>query len=176
MSETDVSQSRPTDPVGRVLFTITRLFALCGGFVLCAMAVLTTVSITGRAFFAAPVTGDFELIAVGTGVAVFALLPYCQLIRENVVVDFFTSNAPFRVKSFLDAIGSLTYGVIIALMTWRTSLGGVDMHTTAETTMILEVPRWWTFPPAVVCLVLLFVVCGYTLARSIQEMRLDRPV
>ena len=176
MSETDVPQSRPTDPVGRVLYSITRGFALCGAFVLCAMALMTTVSVIGRAFFAAPVTGDFELIAVGTGVAVFAFLPYCQLIRENVVVDFFTSSAPFRVKSFLDAVGSLIFGLIIALMTWRTSLGGGDMLNSGETTMILELPRWWTFPLAVACLFLLFVVCVYTLARSIQEIRLNRPV
>jgi TRAP-type C4-dicarboxylate transport system permease small subunit len=176
MSETVDSFTRPTDAAGRVLYSSTRAFALLGGLVLCAMAVLTTVSVVGRAFFNTPVTGDFELTAIGTGVAVFAFLPYCQLKRANIVVDVFTSNAPFRARAFLDALGSLAYGVIMALMTWRTSLGGVDMYDVNETTLILAVPRWWTFPLAVVCLALLCVVCVYTLVRSLDEMRFERPL
>ncbi len=176
MSEKSDSHARPADAVGRVLFEVTRVFALAGGLVLCAMALLTAASVIGRAFLNAPVTGDFELIAVGTGVAVFAFLPHCQLIGENVVVDFFLSTAPFRVKAFFDALGSLAFGAIVALMTWRTSLGGVDMYDANETTLILAVPRWWTFPLAVVCLALLLVVCVYTLARSIKETRLGRPI
>lgn len=176
MSDIGSSYARPTDAVGRALYSVTRAFALCGGFVLCSMAVLTSVSVVGRAFFNTPVTGDFELVAIGTGVGVFAFLPYCQLVRENVVVDFVLSNAPFRVKSFFDAVGGFTYGLIIVLMTWRTSLGGVDMYNANETTLILAVPRWWTFPLAVVCLVLLSVVCAYSVVRSVRETRLNRPI
>ena len=162
--------------MGRVLYSITRAFALFGGFVMCAMAILTTASVIGRAFFNSPISGDFELVAIGTGVAVFAFLPYCQLIRENVVVDFFLSNSPYRVQAFFDVIGSLVYGLIIALMAWRTTLGGIDMYTYNETTLILAVPRWSTFPLAVVCLVLLCVVCVYTLVRSVRETRLNRQI
>lgn len=176
MSETAATPARPADPAGRVLYAITRAFALAGGIVLCAMALLTSVSIIGRAFFNTPVTGDFELIAIGTGVAVFAFLPHCQLCRENVVVDFFLSQAPYRLRAFFDAVGNLAFGLIMTLMTWRTALGGVDMYEAGETTLILAVPRWWTFPLAVVCLALLVVVCVYTLAHSIKETRLGRPV
>lgn len=162
--------------MGRVLYSIARAFALFGGFVMCAMAILTTASVVGRAFFNAPISGDFELVAIGVGVGVFAFLPYCQLIRENVVVDFFLDKAPYRVKASFDVIGNLVYGLIIALMAWRTTLGGIDMYNVNETTLILAVPRWSTFPLAVVCLVLLCVVCAYTVVRSVRETRLDRPI
>jgi TRAP-type C4-dicarboxylate transport system permease small subunit len=171
MSETDNMDTRPTDPVGRALLTITRWFALTGGLVLCAMAVLTTVSVTGRRFFDAPVTGDFELIAIGTGVCVFAFLPYCQIKRENVLVDFFMSAAPDRVKSFFDAIANLTYTLIIALMIWRMCIGGLDLYEADEMTLILEFGRWWTFPAAIICLLLLLVVCAYTFVCSVKEVR-----
>ena len=157
--------------MGRVLLKVTRLFALAGGLVLCAMALLTTVSVIGRRFFNTPVTGDFELIAIGTGVCVFAFLPYCHLKRENVLVDFFMSGAPDRVKSFFDAISNLTYTLIIAIMIWRMSLGGIDLYKVDEMTLILEFSRWWTFPAAILCLVLLLIVCAYTFARSVQEVR-----
>lgn len=174
MSEPDESQSRPADPVGRALFKATRILALLGGLVQCAMALLTAVSVTGRSFINLPVTGDFELIAIGTGVAVFAFLPYCQLMRENVIVDFFLSAAPFRVKASFDTVGNLLYAAIITLMTWRTGLGGIDLYRDDQMTMILEIPRWWTFPAAMLCLVLLLAVCVYTVVRSINEFRLNR--
>lgn len=172
--ETGQSPARPTDPVGRVLFATTRIFAVLGGLVLCAMALLTTVSVTGRYFFNAPILGDFELIEIGTGVSVIALLPYCQMTRENVLVDFFLSAAPFRVKSFFDVVANLIYTLIMALMTWRMTLGGISLFEADEMTLILEIPRWWTFPAALVCLVLLVAVCFYTFVRSINEMRFNR--
>lgn len=166
--------TRPTDRVGRALFVLTRVFALTGGLVLGAMAVLTTVSVTGRYFFNAPVLGDVELIAIGTGVGVFLFLPHCQLVRENVLVDFFLGPAPFRVKAFFDTVGNLLYSAIMVLMTWRMFYGGIGLYEVEEVTMILEIPRWWTFPAALVCLVLLVAVCVYTFARSMAEMRLNR--
>ncbi len=174
MSELGEAHTRPADPVGRVLFAVTRIFALLGGLVLCSMALLTTVSVIGRFFFNAPVLGDFELIAIGTGVAVFAFLPYCHLVRENVLVDFFLSAAPFRVKTFFDIVANFVYGFIITIMTWRLSLGGMDLYRYDQMTMVLEIPRWWTFPAALLCLVLLLAVCAYTTVRSFNEFRLNR--
>ena len=99
MAEPGNGSGRPTDPVGRLLYSIARWLAILGGAILAAMALLTTVSIAGRAAFSAPVRGDFELVAIGTGIAVFAFLPWCQLTRGNVLVDFFMDRAPVRAKA-----------------------------------------------------------------------------
>ena len=56
-----------------------------------------------------PVPGDFELVAIGTGLAVFAFLPWCQMTRGNVLVDFFMSAAPVRAKTVCDVIGGVFY-------------------------------------------------------------------
>ena len=170
MAESLKQQTRPTDPVGRVLFQISRAFAVFGGFVLCAMALLTTISVIGRSAISMPVTGDFELIAIGTGVAVFAFLPYCQLVRENVIVDIFMSKTPFRARTICDLIGNFLYVVIIILMLWRLPLGGIDLYDNDQMTLILEVPQWWPFPLAILCLILLLVVNIYTAMRSYREV------
>lgn len=174
MAETENKAGRPTDPVGRFLYALTRCLALFGGLVLCAMAVLTTVSVFGRYFFDSPITGDFELIALGVGIAVFAFLPHCQLMRENVIVDFFLSGTSKRFQSAFDFIGNLIYGIIITLMTWRTPIGGMEVYETDQTTLILGLPHWWGFPFAVFCLVILLTVCIYTTIRSFNEARLGR--
>ena len=110
MSEIGDTKARPKDPVGRVLYLISKWMAVFGGVILFILAILTTISVFGRKFFDTPVPGDFELVAIGTGVAVFACLPYCQLMRGNVLVDFFMNNAPTRAKTIVrNNIGVLLF-------------------------------------------------------------------
>jgi len=171
VSETETSWTRPTDPVGRVLYPICYGLSIVGGLVVSAMAVIITLSVIGRSTFNTPIYGDFEIITVSTGVAVFLFLPLCQLMRENVVVDFFMANASVRLKSACDAAASLTYGVIVALMSWRTAIGGVGVYQNHEETILLSWPLWSTFPLAVVCLLVLLCVCIYTLFSDLKLTR-----
>ena len=46
-------------------------FAVVGGSILVFLVVLIVTSILGRALFSMPVPGDFEIVAVGTAMAVF---------------------------------------------------------------------------------------------------------
>lgn len=160
-----------TDPIGRALHATSRAFALGGGLVLVAMALLTTASVLGRATFLGPVNGDFELIEIGLSVAVLAVLPWTQMTRGNVVVDVFLALAPARVRFAFDATGALLYALIAALIGWRLALGGLDLFAYNEQTTILGIPRWWTFPLAIVCWVLLAAVCLHGLWRSLADLR-----
>lgn len=174
MTETGEASARPTDKAGRALYLVAYGLALFGGLVLCGMAAITTISVTTRAAFATPIYGDFEFITIGTGVAVFAFLPLCQLSRENVVVDFFMVGAPDRFKHALDAIGCLIYGLIVVLMSWRTTVGGIGIYENDETTILLAWPLWSTFPLAIFCLVVLALACLHTLAGSVKGMLAGR--
>ena len=82
-------------------------------------------------------------------------------------------EASLNLKALLRYI-PLIYALIMVLMTWRMFYGGIGLFEADEMTLILEIPRWWTFPAALVCLVLLVVVCFYTFVRSINEMRFNR--
>jgi len=174
MSELASETARPTDPVGRVIYTIARWLAVLGGIVLCAMAVLTTVSVTGRSLFNNPISGDFELVAIGTGLAVFAFLPWCQMTRGNVLVDFFMSAAPPRAQIFTDVVGGVFYLAIATLLTWRMIFGGLDMYNYNELSMTINFPRWTTFPPSILLMSFLVIVIVYTIGRSIAEFRAGR--
>jgi len=163
--------ARPADPAGRVLYALSRWLAILGGFALFALAVMMTVSIVGRTFFGVPVRGYFELVAFGSGAAIFALLPYCQMRRENIVVDFFLAHAPARLRAVCDAAGALLYGLIVAILVWRTAVGGFDIRDAGQKTTMLEIELWTLFPWAVACLALLCLVCFYTFLRSVREAR-----
>ncbi|MEP4378500.1 MAG: TRAP transporter small permease [Alphaproteobacteria bacterium] len=174
MSETTSDNARPTDPVGRLLYAIAKWLAIFGGVILCAMAVLTTVSVTGRSLLNNPISGDFELVAIGTGLAVFAFLPWCQMVRGNVLVDFFMAAAPPRAQIFTDVLGGLVYLAIAALLTWRMIFGGIDMYNYNELSMTINFPRWTTFPPSIGLMAFLVIVIAYTIGRSVAELRAGR--
>ena len=157
--------------LGRTLQRAATAVALIGGAILFALTLLTVISVIGRAAFSAPIPGDFELVEIGMAVAIFAFLPYCQIVRGNVIVDLFTTRASPRTRALLDAAGNLIYTAIAALLTWRGALGGLEVRGYGETTMVLRVPVWWGYVPAVLCLALLTLVCGYTTWRSLREAR-----
>ena len=159
------------DPVGHLLLHASRAFALAGGLVLVAMALLTTASVIGRATWLGPVNGDFELVEIGLSVAVLAVLPWTQMTRGNAVVDVFLAPAPARIRFFFDAVGALLYALIAALIGWRLTLGGIDLFAYNEQTTILGIPRWWTFPLAIVCWTLLALVCLHGLWRGVMALR-----
>ena len=144
---------------------------MLGGVVALTVAGVVVVSVLRRWLLASPIPGDFELAQIGTAVAVFAFLPYCQIVRGNVIVDLFTTRASPRTRALLDAAGNLIYTAIAALLTWRGALGGLEVRGYGETTMVLRVPVWWGYVPAVLCLALLTLVCGYSTWRSLREAR-----
>ena len=174
MAEGLNDNARPTDPVGRVLYSISRVLAIAGGVLLCIMALLTTLSVTGRSVLNLPVPGDFELVAIGTGLAVFSFLPWCQMNRGNVIVDFFMIAAPVRAKTVCDIVGGVFYLLIALLLTWRMIFGALDMYNYAEKSMTINFPRWTTFPPSILMLAFLVVVIAYSVGRSIAETRAGR--
>ena len=95
-------------PVPGWLVALCRWFAVIGGLVLLGMMIMTVVSVTRRTLFGAPIPGDFEMVELGSAIAVFCFLPWCQITGGNVLVDFFTMKSGPRTNHLLEALGDLT--------------------------------------------------------------------
>jgi TRAP-type C4-dicarboxylate transport system permease small subunit len=128
--------------VSRALDVLARAFALAGGTLLVAITGMSVVSIAGRTALGRPLPGDFELVQVGSAVAVAAFLPYCQLRRGHIIVDFFTVRAGPRGRGALDAVGALLLAAVMALLAWRTAAGMLTVRAAGEVTMIVGFPVW----------------------------------
>ena len=150
------------DAVGRTLVTLARGLSWIGGGVLIAMMVLSVVSVVGRKFFDAPVQGDFELVQLGCAICVACFLPWCQIEKGHVIVDFFTLHATPRTKAWLDALGALLLAACSTLIAWRLALGTLSVWTTQETTMILGAPVWIGYAPLVPAFALLAATGFYS--------------
>jgi TRAP-type C4-dicarboxylate transport system permease small subunit len=153
---------RPTDPIGKVLDAVSRLFAICSGLMLTAMALMSVYSIVGRAFFDKPLMGDYELVQMMSAVAVTMALPYCQMVRGHVIVDFFTaSNAP-RSNAVLDTVSALLMALFALVLAWRVGVSTFDFAKNHDASMLLNLPTWWGYAPMAPSFFLLGCAALYT--------------
>lgn len=120
-------------------------FAVAGAAVALLTGAMTVVSVAGRALLRAPIPGDVELTQFGIALAISLGLPWCQLRRANIIVDFFTQKLPERGRNRLDAAGALLLAAMCALLAWRSGAGAQAVHQAFETSMILSLPMWWVY-------------------------------
>lgn len=153
----------------RALELAAEAFAFAGGAVLVLMIGMSVASITGRSFFGGPIPGDFELVQFGCAIGIAAFLPWCQLRRANIIVDFFTTGLPKRAQDVLDGIGALLLAVVIALVAWRAALGAQSVWASGERAMISRVPQWIGYAAIVPSLALTAVVALYTSWESFRK-------
>ncbi len=126
----------------RLLDALATTLALVGGALLVAVSVATVVSVAGRWVAGQPITGDIELVQLAVAAAIALFLPYCQLHRSHLVVDFFTARSSGPVQRRLDAAGSMLAGAVFFVLAWRAGVAVSDMRSASETTMVLGIPLW----------------------------------
>ncbi len=174
--------------IGFRLERIDRWLAYFGGTVLAAIAVVTVVSIIGRALLAfglGPIKGDFEIVEIGCAIAVFSFLPLAQLRRAHVTVDIFVSALPARVQAFLGLLGDFLIALAAFVILWRLWLGFGEKFPYgseslraflgfgpkpffAEMSYELEIPMWIPYGLCLIGAFMFFVTALYTVWRALN--------
>ena len=149
----------------KLLDTLAGLCAVLAGVLLTAITLMTCVSLIGRNTTGWTIVGDVELSASAVGAAIALFLPWCQLRRGNLVVDFVTSGAAPATQERFDRFGALLLGAVMALMTWRTAVGGWSAWKTQAGSMMLSFPEWVVYAVMVPALALT------TLIALVQALR-----
>ena len=67
-------------------------FAWLGGAAAFGVAAMTVTSISMRATVSQPIPGDVEITQFGIALSITLCLPWCQMNRANIIVDFFTAK------------------------------------------------------------------------------------
>ena len=124
------------------LETLAKLCAILAGLLLIFITLMTCISIIGRDLIGKTIVGDFELSGAAAGAAIALFMPWCQVKRGNIMVDFFTAKASESVQNIMDRLGAVLLGCVMALMTWRTTVGGLNSFRTHSETQILGLPEW----------------------------------
>ena len=148
-----------------LLRNLVTIWALVGGLILLLIAFLNVSSIIGSIFLK-PLPGDFELTKIGVAVAVFCFLPYCQLHRQNVSAEIFTSWVNVKIRLLLNLIASILAFLFSVLLLWRMFEGMLDQKVYNYTTTILQFPIWISYIPI---LLSLFLLVGASLMTLKQD-------
>lgn len=181
---------------GRVIAAIAAVLAYFGGIILALISVMVAASIIGRQFdgfwFFSPITGDYELVEMGTAIAVFAFLPWCQLNRGHVSVDILTSRFSLRGQAIVALIGDVLLSVAAYLICWRLWLGfgekfpygsdglreGLGMGYRPffpETSYELEIPVWIAYGLSWLGSAAFLAAALYTVWRGLNEVLRSDP-
>ncbi len=145
----------------KTLSLLARLCAILAGLLMTAITMVTCASLIGRNTMGATLVGDYELTAVVAGAAVALFLPWAQLRRGNIIVDFFTVKMPAQVNAMLDRFGALMLAGVMLLLAWRTTVGGINSFNSQTTTMMLGFPEWIVYAAMVPPLCLTGVIALY---------------
>ena len=144
-----------------MLEKLAKLCAILAGVLLTFITLMTCISLIGRNTTGATLAGDFELTGVATGAAVALFMPWCQMRRGNIIVDFFTAKLSDSANAMLDRFGALMLAAVFALLAWRTTLGGLNAFDTQSSTMMLGFPEWYVYVAMVPPFVLTTVIALY---------------
>lgn len=126
----------------KLLQSLARVFAVLAGIILVGITLMTVYSVVGRDLFGKALVGDFELTGVMTGAAIAMFLPWCQVRRGNIIVDFFTAKAKESTRVGLDRLGAFLLACMMGLCAWRATLGGLSAWKSNSGTMMLGFPEW----------------------------------
>ncbi len=169
--------SNPTSTIYTVVengvTALSKALTIVSGVLLIAAIALTCISIVGRSLIPiglSSLPGDYELVEMLCGLAVFAFMPYCQLKKGNISVDLFVTNLGHKAMTWTQLLGDIVITGLVAVLAWRHGAGTFAKYDYEETTFILEFPIWVPYAAALLLLILTAVTSLFTVWRDIREL------
>ncbi len=152
----------------KLLIPLAKLCAVIAGVLLTVITLMTCVSLIGRNTTGWTIVGDFELSGSAAGAAIALFMPWCQVRRGNIMVDFFTSGASAATQDKLDRLGALLLALAMGLMTWRSAIGGINAWNSKAGSMMLGFPEWVVYVGMVPPLALTTAIALVQAARGFR--------
>ncbi len=153
---------------------LAKFIALLGGFVLVGIALVSVISITGRAgvsFGFSSVLGDYELVEAGVAFAITCFFPLAQLKRAHAEVSFITEKMGILTNLIIDLIADFLMLIIALVLSWHLFLGTIDKYNYLETTFILQYPLYWAYGASLLGLFTWVIVAFYCVGRSVNAIK-----
>lgn len=147
-----------------------RGMAFVGIGVLTLIALLSVVSIVGRSLTGiglGPVRGDFELVEIGSGVAVFCFLPWTHMRSAHAVVDILWGRFPKALQALLTVLFNALMLAAWVVLVWRMGVQLQDHRETGETTFVLLMPLWYGYAAVMVPAALGLVAYAWKFIESL---------
>jgi len=129
----------------KLLEQLAKLCAILSGVLIIVITLMTCISLIGRNTTGWSIVGAFELSGFAAGAAIALFMPWCQVRRNNIIVDFFTNRAPQSVQDGLDRAGAFSVALAMGLLAWRTAIGGLNAWNSGAGSMMMGLPEWTVY-------------------------------
>jgi TRAP-type C4-dicarboxylate transport system permease small subunit len=160
------------DVLDKTVGILARAMAILGGIVLILLIAITCVSIIGRSLTFVglnQVKGDYELVELGVGFAIFAFLPWAQYAKGHARVDLLEAAMARWQNLVSDLASDLLLLAIAVIVGYRLWLGMLDKQSYGETTFILQFPIWQAYGAGVLGMAVFTIVSVFCVLRSLRS-------
>ena len=125
-------------------------FAFAAMLALAFMVLITTAAVFARWLFKQEIFGVVDMMELALAFSVFLALPGVFLRDEQVTVDLIDSLGSSKLTFVLRLFGYLLGLAFIGLTLSQMITPALEKLNSAETTMTLQIPRYWHWLPLVV--------------------------
>ena len=156
--------------MSKTIYRLSQWLAWFGALVLAALAIMTVLSIIGRALSFAglgPVPGDFELVEAGAALAVFCFMPWCHLKGGHAMVDMLWQSYPVPMRRVLMVMSDALMLAVWLVLVWRMGVATMDYLDNGEVSFILQMPVWLGYASSMVPALIGCVVYAWRLLETL---------
>jgi TRAP-type C4-dicarboxylate transport system permease small subunit len=161
------------DPGSGVLKTIEKIIAVAAkalfwvaGAGLVAMLAVIVADIIGIKVFSNPVPGGIEIVSFLAVIAVALAVPFTQVMRGHVAVDFIVEHFPRRVRTALSVFTGLLSLAVMGFLTYYSFDYAGGLRVSGEVSMTQNIPFYPFVYAMAVAFLVTFVVLALELVRA----------
>lgn len=145
--------------VDRVLRAATKFLFYVAGVGLTGMLLLILGDVIGIKVFSKPVRGGIEFVSFLAVVTIALAVPFTQVMRGHVSVDFIVDHFPRRLKLVIDTLTILFSIGLFVMLTWYTFKYAGGLRRSGEVSMTQKIPFYpFVYGMAVSMLAVLLVL------------------
>lgn len=163
------SEGRVIARLDRYMMVVSRVLFGIAGIGLVAMLFLIVADIIGIKIFSKPIPGGIEYVSFFSVVAIAFAVPFTQVMRGHVAVDFIVDLFPRRAKLIIDIIMAVFSVCLFALLAWFSFKYGNSLRRSGEVSMTQEIPFYPFVWGMAVCFLVMLVVVLLDLAKVIVK-------
>lgn len=126
--------------IARVIDQIVIIANWVGAGALFAMMLLTGIDVALRKLVNRPILGSVEITEYLMTIAVGLTIAYCAMQRGHINVDIITHRLSKRAQAIVNAVSSIVFLHLFALITWQTTLKGLNTLANGVTSQSLYIP------------------------------------
>jgi len=124
----------------KIFYPVIRGVYQIGLGILLVMMFLTIVDVTGRKFFAAPITGSYELTEFLLALLIFTAIGYTQIQKGHIATDVLVSRFSPRAQAYIESVVYLVSLGLASLMTWQLAAQAKRLWLGENVTGVLHLP------------------------------------